>query len=445
MTTTTRVAPSPTGLLQAGNGRAAVLNALYARKTGGKFMLRIDDTDDTRSTKEFEAAIIEDMAWLGLAHDIFARQSDRVSLYQQAAEKLKASGRLYPAYETADELERRRKRQMAAHKPPVYDRAALALTDADRARLESEGRKPHWRFKLTQGKVRWNDLIRGAVEIDTATLSDPVLIREDGSFLYTLPSVVDDVDFAITHVIRGEDHVTNTAPQIEIFEALGATPPAFAHYALFGAAEGGKLSKRAGALALRALREDGIEPLALASYLAKIGTSDPVEPRTGLEALAAEFAFEKFGRAMALFDTADLAILNGKLLHLLPYDTMAARLLARDITGGAAFWDAVRPNLTAFDQVADWWEVVVGPVTPALEDPALAAKAAELLPAEPWDETTWTTLTKAVAAATGAKGRALFHPLRLALTGRGDGPELKKLLPLIGRGRALARLKGETA
>ncbi len=445
MTPIVRVAPSPTGLLQAGNGRAAILNALFARKTGGKFMLRIDDTDTVRSTGEFEAAIVEDIAWLGIAPDIFARQSDRVALYRAAAEKLKAAGRLYPAYETADELERRRKRQMAAHKPPVYDRAALALTAEDRARLEAQGRKPHWRFRLSHAHVTWTDLIRGPVDIDTSTLSDPVLIREDGSFLYTLPSVVDDVDFAITHVIRGEDHVTNTAPQIEIFEALGAAPPAFAHYALFGAAEGGKLSKRAGALALRALREDGIEPLALAAYLAKIGTSDAVEPRLSLGALAAEFAFEKFGRAMALFDTAELALLNGKLLHLLPYDVAAPRLAMLGIAGGAPFWDAVKPNLARLADAQIWWQVVTGPVTPVIENADLAAKAATLLPPEPWDETTWGAFTRAVAEATGAKGRALFHPLREALTGRGDGPELKKLLPLIGRARSLARLNGDTA
>jgi glutamyl-tRNA synthetase len=440
-----RVAPSPTGYLQAGNGRAAVLNALFAKQTGGRFMLRIDDTDVARSTKEYEAAICEDLAWLGLAHDIFARQSDRVTIYDDAAEKLKAAGRLYPAYETAEELERRRKRQMAAHQPPVYDRAALALTAEDRARLEAEGRKPHWRFKLSHKKVAWNDLIRGPVEIDTSTLSDPVLIREDGSYLYTLPSVVDDIDFCITHIIRGEDHVTNTAPQIEIFEALGATPPAFAHYALFGAAEGGKLSKRAGALSLRALRDDGIEPLALASYLAKMGTSDAIEPRTSLDALAAEFAFGKFGRALALFDTAELATLNGKLLHMLPYEIVAPRLAALGIAGGAPFWEAVKPNLLKLSDAATWWTIVTGPIAPVIENADLAARAADLLPAEPWDETTWNTLTKAVSEATGLKGRALFHPLREALTGRGDGPELKKLLPLIGRARALARLKGEIA
>ncbi|HUO89076.1 MAG TPA: glutamate--tRNA ligase [Rhizomicrobium sp.] len=438
-----RVAPSPTGHLQAGNGRAAVLNKLFALKTGGKFMLRIDDTDTARSTREYEAAILEDLAWLGLAHEVFARQSDRVTLYDAAAEKLKAAGRLYPCYETAEELERRRKRQIAAHKPPVYDRAALMLTAADRARLEAQGRKPHWRFRLSHLKVHWNDVIRGPVDIETATLSDPVLVREDGSYLYTLPSVVDDIDFGITHVIRGEDHVTNTAPQIELFQALGAQPPAFAHYALFIAPTGEKLSKRLGSLSLRALREAGIEPLTLASYLAKIGTSDPIEPRASLDQLAQEFDFAKFGRAPAKFDPAELEVLNGKLLHMLPYETVAAELAALGVHGGAPFWEAVRPNLVTLADARVWQAVIDGPVTPIIENKDLLTSAAERLPPEPWDETTWNTLTRAVSEATGAKGRALFHPLRLALTGRGDGPELKTLLPLIGRARAIARLRGE--
>ncbi len=438
--TVVRIAPSPTGYLQVGNGRAAVLNALFAKKSGGRFMLRIDDTDDTRSTKEYEDAIVEDYAWLGLRHDLFARQSDRFALYEAAAEKLKASGRLYPAYETPEELERRRKRQMAMHKPPIYDRAALALTAEDRAKLEADGRKPHWRFKLSHGKVAWNDLIRGHTEIDTATLSDPVLIREDGRFLYTLPSVVDDIAFGITHIIRGEDHVTNTAPQVEIFEALGASAPAFAHFPLFVLAGGEVLSKRLGSLSIRAQREEGVEPMALASYLAKIGTSDAIEPRLTIEALAADFDFAKIARAPAQFDIAELASLNGKLLHMLPYEAVADR-----ITGGPAFWDAVKPNLTKLSDTATWAAVVNGPVTPVIEDVTLAAHAAAILPPEPWDETTWGDWTKAVGTATGTKGRALFHPLREALTGRGDGPELKKLLPLIGRERVLARLAGDTA
>ena len=423
----------------------AVMNALFARKTGGKVMLRIDDTDDTRSTKEFEAAILEDYAWLGITHDIFARQSDRVPQYEAAAERLKASGRLYPCYETAEELDRRRKRQMAAHKPPVYDRAALSLSEADKAKFEAEGRKPHWRFKLSHRKVTWNDLIRGPVEIDTSTLSDPVLIREDGRFLYTLPSVVDDIDFAISHVIRGEDHVTNTAPQIEIFEALDATPPAFAHYPLFILPGGEVLSKRKGSLSLRSMREEGIEPLALDSYLAKIGTSDAIEPRTSLDALAADFALEKIARAPAHFDVTELSTLNGKLLHLLPFEAVADRLKALGIGGGAAFWDAVRTNLSKLADAAIWWGVVDGLIAPLLEDTELTDKAADLLPPEPWDETTWGAFTKLVTDSTGTRGRALFHPLRLALTARGDGPELKKLLPLIGRAKAFSRLKGKVA
>ena len=440
-----RFAPSPTGLLHVGNARTAMLNWLFARKENGKFFLRIDDTDTERSKPEYEAAILEDLNWLGLTHDLFARQIERAGEHEKAAAKLKASGHLYPCYESADELDRRRKRQIAMKRPPVYDRAALKLTAEDRAKLEAEGRKPHWRFKLSQTKVKWHDLLRGDVEIDTAHLSDPVLIREDGRFLYTLPSVADDIDFTVTHIVRGEDHVTNTAPQIEIFEALDAAPPFFAHYPLYLSAGGGKLSKREGSLSLRTLRDDGIEALALASYLAKLGTSDPVEPRTSLAQLAAEFEFAKIARAPAHFDLGELAQLNGKLLHLLPYEAVAGRLAALGIGGGAPFWDAVRPNLTRLADAGVWWDVVDGVVAPLLENSELTARAADLLPPEPWDEATWGVWTKQVADATGIKGRALFHPLRLALTGRGDGPELKKLLPLIGRARAFARLKGEAA
>jgi glutamyl-tRNA synthetase len=445
MTTLVRFAPSPTGLLHVGNARTAVVNWLFARKTGGRFLLRIDDTDAERSKPEYEAAIVEDLAWLGLTHDLFARQSERAVAHRAAAESLKASGRLYPCYETAAELDRRRKRQIATHKPPVYDRAALALTDDDRAKLEAEGRKPHWRFKLSQTKVKWRDLIRGEVEIDTAHLSDPVLIREDGRFLYTLPSVADDADFAVSHVVRGEDHVTNTAAQIEIFEALGAKVPAFAHFPLLVGSGGEALSKRAGSLSLRELREGGIEPLALASYLARTGTSDPIELRPALEVLAHEFDFAKIGRAPAHFDPGELEALNAKLLHSLPYEAVAARLEAMGIGCAAPVWDAIRPNLARLSDAADLARLITGPVTPVIEDAVLAARACELLPPEPWNEETWGAWTRAVGAATGAKGRALFHPLRLALTGREQGPELKKLLPLIGRAKALSRLNGLAA
>jgi glutamyl-tRNA synthetase len=442
MTVIVRMAPSPTGYLHIGNGRAAMLNFLFARQQSGKFMLRIDDTDDTRSKPEYERAIIADLAWLGLTHDIFARQSERSIRHNQAAEQLKQAGRLYPCYETAAELDRRRKRQMAAGKPPIYDRAALALTAEQRAAFEAEGRKPHWRFRLSHEKIAWTDLIRGAVEIDTATLSDPVLIREDGRFLYTMPSVVDDIDFAVTHIIRGEDHVTNTAPQIEIFRAMGAAVPQFAHYALFQTSGGEMLSKREGSLSLASLRDDGIESLALAAYLAKVGTSDAIEPALSLDELAHDFAFTKMGRALAHFELAELTALNAKLLHRLPYASVAPRL-PQSVSD--TLWDAIRPNLTRLSDVAVLAELVTGPVTPVMEDAALAARAAALLPPEPWNDDTWPAWTKAVAAETGAKGRALYHPLRLALTGRGDGPELKKLLPLIGRARTLARLEGKTA
>ena len=422
------------------------VNWLFAHKTGGKFFLRIDDTDTERSKPEYEAAIIEDLELARPDARLFARQMERAGAHQEAAEKLKASGRLYPAYETADELDRRRKRQIAMHKPPIYDRAALALTDADRAKLEAEGRKPHWRFKLSQTKVKWHDLIRGEVEIDTAHLSDPVLIREDGRFLYTLPSVVDDVDFAVTHIVRGEDHVTNTAAQIEIFEALGARVPEFAHFPLLIGSGGEALSKRIGSLSL-ARNPRGRDRAAGARLPISPRPAPPIRSSCAARSktLAREFDFAKIGRAPAHFDPKELEGLNAKLLHALPYEAAAPRLQAMGLTGGAAFWDAVKPNLTRFSDAADLATLITGPVTPVIEDAAFAAKAAELLPAEPWNEDTWGAWTKAVGAATGTKGRALFHPLRLALTGRENGPELKKLLPLIGRARALARLKGETA
>ncbi len=438
-----RFAPSPTGLLHVGNARTAIVNALFAKKMGGRFILRIDDTDAARSKKEFEDAIIRDLAWLGLAHDHIAHQSARIAQYRAAFEKLKASGHVYPAYETELELDRKRSLAAARHLPPVYDRAAL--DPANRAKWEAEGRIPHWRFKLSRAKVGWTDLIRGPVEIDTATQSDPVLLRADGSFLYTFPSVVDDAEMAITHVIRGEDHVTNTAAQIEIFRALGATPPQFAHHPLLVGSGGEALSKRLGSLSLQSLRDDGLEPLAIASYLAKIGTSDPAEPRLSLDALAADFDFAKIGRAPAHFDSAELLALNARLLHQLAFEAVTARLSVMGVDAGPALWDAIRPNLTRLSDAPALARLVSGPVIPVIEDAALTAAAASLLPPEPWDEGTWGLWTRAVSARTGAKGRALYHPLRLALTGRGDGPELKKLLPLIGRGRTLARLEGKPA
>jgi glutamyl-tRNA synthetase len=334
MSVTVRFAPSPTGRIHAGNIRTAMFNYLFARRAGGRLIFRLDDTDTERSTEAFARGIEEDLHWLGVEWAEKVRQSGRFGRYAEAVEKLKASGRLYPAYETSEELELKRKRQLARGKPPVYDRAALQLTDEDRARLEAEGRKPHWRFKLEQRDVVWDDLVRGRQHVDAVSLSDPVLVRADGTYLYTMPSVVDDIDLGITHVIRGEDHVTNTAPQIQLFEALGAAPPAFGHHNLLVGADGAALSKRDRTLSIAALREEGIEALAVASYSALIGTSDPVAPHASLDELARGFDFAKLSRAPARFDPHELRLLNAKLLHMLPFSAVAERLGAMGIGGG---------------------------------------------------------------------------------------------------------------
>jgi glutamyl-tRNA synthetase len=435
-----RFAPSPTGRLHVGNARGALLNWLFARKAGGSFLLRLDDTDTARSSEEFAKGIEADLRWLGLDWDRFAKQSDRFALYTEATEKLKAAGRLYPCYETSEELQLRRKIQLSQKKPPVYDRAALKLTAEDRAAFEAEGRQPHWRFKLNPGTTAWDDIIHGRVEIDMASLSDPVLVRSDGYPLYTLSSVVDDGDLKISHVIRGEDHVTNTAAQIQLFEALGYTVPTFGHFSLLLDAEGGGLSKRLGSLSLADLREQGVEPMALNSLLARLGSADPVEAQTELPALIAGFDLSRFSRAPARLDPQDLERLNATLLHGMDFDAVRDRL-----PQGAteAFWFAIRGNLGRLSDATDWWAVVSGEIEAVQEDAAVLAAAVEVLPPEPWDATTWKALTQAVTAKTGAKGKALFHPLRLALTGRDKGPEMAALLPLIGRERALKRLTGK--
>lgn len=437
----TRFAPSPTGTLHVGNMRAALLNWLYTRKMGGEIVLRFDDTDTARSTRAYADAIEADLAWGGLTFDATVRQSDRIATYDAAADKLKAQGLLYPCYETPAELDRRRKRQLARGKPPVYDRAALDLTDEDRNKLEAEGRAPHWRFRLSGDKVMWNDLIRGPQSIETASVSDPVLIREDGTYTYMLPSSADDAEMGITHVLRGEDHVTNTAAQIELLKAMGAQLPAFAHFPLMVAPGGAKLSKREGGASVQDVRERGLEPGALTSYLAHLGTSDDVKAAS-LEELAASFEFSKFGRAPAHYDVADLGRLNADLLHAAEFADVEPRLAADGLTVSEPLWLAIRGNLETLTDAAIWVQVVDGDITPVIEDADFAAKAAALLPADPWDDTTWKTWTDAVKAETGAKGKALFMPLRKALTGLDHGPELKALLPLIGRDRVLARLKG---
>ena len=436
-----RFAPSPTGLLHVGNIRAALFNWLFAKRNGGTFILRLDDTDRLRSKPEFEAGIERDLEWLGLDWARKEKQSDRLAHYDAARDVLIAAGRLYPCYETPEELEFRRKRLLSQGRPPVYDRAALKLSDADRARLEGEGRRPHWRFKLVSEEVRWDDLVRGPQHIDEASQSDPVLVRADGTYLYSFTSVVDDIAFAITHVIRGEDHVTNSGAQIQMFQALDAAVPAFGHLPLLVDATGGGLSKRTGSLAVADLRGRGIEALAVCGLLARLGTADPVEPIASLDALVATVDFARVGRAAARFSEEELAQLNARTLHILPYEAVQARL-PEDL--GEAFWLAVRGNLATLADAAGWAEVVRGPIEPKIEDADFLGLAAAQLPVEPWSETTWKAWTSGLAA-TGRKGRALFHPLRLALTARETGPEMARLLPLIGRAKAEARLRGRAA
>lgn len=454
MSVTVRFAPSPTGRLHVGNVRTALLNWLFARRSGGDFLLRLDDTDLQRSTEEFAEGIRSDLDWLGLKWMREERQSLRTDRYVAAAERLKAEGRLYACYETEDELDRKRKRQLGRGLPPIYDRSGLKLTDAERAALEAEGRTPHWRFRLANSEdgltplptiVSWNDLIRGDQTVDVGSLSDPVVVRADGSFLYTFTSVIDDAEFGITHVIRGEDHVTNTGVQLQIFEALNIEPPAFGHHSLLIGADGHALSKRLGALSISSMREAGLEPLAIASYTALIGTSDAIEPQHSLDELARHFAFEKISTGPARFDPEELKALNARLLHGTPFEQVEPALQASGIGGGAGFWHAIRGNIGVLSDAASWWAVVAGEIDPIIEDRELTQQAAKLLPEEPWDDTTWDVWIAALKTASGRKGRALFHPLRLALTAREDGPELKALLPLIGREKAEARLLGRAA
>ncbi|WP_332640522.1 glutamate--tRNA ligase [Brevundimonas sp.] len=444
MSVKVRFAPSPTGKLHVGNVRTALVNWMFAKGQGGSFVLRIDDTDLARSTPEFERGIEDDLTWLGLVWDERHNQSKRFDRYEEAAARLKAAGRLYACYDTSEELDRRRKVQLSRGLPPIYDRAGLALTEAEKAAYEAEGRKPHWRFKLDGRRVAWEDLSRGHAEVDTASMSDPVLIREDGLFLYTLPSVVDDIDMAITHVIRGEDHVTNTGAQIEIFEALGGPVPEFAHMPLLVGEDGQALSKRLGSLSIAEMRDKGYEPIAITSHLGRIGTSDPLEVGESIDALGASFAFSKMGRSPARYDTADLDRLNAQALHAMPYAVARPRLAELDADLGEAFWNGVRGNLQKFADVIEMAKMVRGPVTPTIEDPAFARAALAVLP-EIIDETLWPVWTAAVKEATGAKGKALFMPLRLMITGQSHGPDMATLAPMIGRERIVKRLNGETA
>ena len=440
-----RFAPSPTGRLHVGNLRTALVNYLFACKMGGQFMLRIDDTDTERSTAAFEADIRADLEWMGMDWDCEDRQSSRLTRYDEALATLVESGRAYACFETQEELSLKRKAQLSSGRPPVYDRAGLELSAAEREKFEKEGRRPHWRFLLNDAEVNWHDLVRGNVTYHMSSLSDPVLMREDGRVIYTMASVVDDVDHGITHILRGEDHVTNSAAQIQLFEALGAKAPTMGHMALLAGADGEGLSKRLGSLSISELRSKGIEPVAIASLLSRIGTADPVEAQANMKSIINGFDISRFGRATAKFDPAELEKVNGQIIQDMPFDIVKAQLEASDVGGGALFWETVRGNINVVGEAKTWWDICTSNIVPIIESREVTNAAAALLPEGPLDASIWKAWTTAIAAETGTKGKGLFMPLRLALTGRDSGPELASLLAIMGRDRVLARLNGVSA
>ena len=441
--TTTRFAPSPTGHIHVGNLRTALMNYLIARKSGGTFILRLDDTDRERSKQEYADGIQRDLEWLGLTWDRLERQSDRLDRYAEAADQLRGAGRLYEVFETPTELDLKRKKQLNMGKPPVYDRAGLNLSDEDRARLRAEGREGYWRFRLDQERIEWPDGIIGDVSIDAASVSDPVLIRADGQVLYTFASSVDDVDMGVTDIVRGADHVTNTATQIQIIKALGGTPPRFAHHSLLTGPQGEELSKRLGTLSLRDLREKGVAPEALLSLMARLGSNQPVQLRMSLDELAEGFDLSQFGASPTKFDAEDLWPLTRERNQHLPYEAVRDRIAALGVPDGIAerFWSVARQNITRLDDLGEWWTLMRDGAEPVIapEDAEFVAQALAMLPPRPWTETTWGEWTNAVKAATGRKGKGLFMPLRKALTGMDHGPEMGELMPLLQRVPAAGR------
>lgn len=435
MTVTTRFAPSPTGWIHVGNLRTALMNYLIARQNGGTFILRLDDTDQERSKQEYIDGLMEDLTWLGLTWDRVEQQSKRLARYAEAAEQLKAAGRFYECFETPVELDLKRKKQLNMGKPPVYDRAALSLTEEQKAAYRAEGRQGYWRFKLDQERIEWTDGIIGPISIDAASVSDPVLIKADGQVLYTFASSVDDVDMGVTHIVRGADHVTNTATQIQIMKALGGTPPTFAHHSLLTGPQGEELSKRLGVLSLRDLRARGVEPMALLSLMARLGSSKPVELAESMEDLIAGFDVGSFGTAPTKFDAEDLFPLTRHHVQSLPFAAVKDRVLALGVpeAEAEAFWNAAKGNITVLADLGDWWALFRDGAAPVIEDGDrdFVAQALAMLPPRPWTRATWGEWTQAVREATGRKGKDLFRPLRRALTGRDAGPEMAEVMPLL--------------
>jgi glutamyl-tRNA synthetase len=434
-TVTTRFAPSPTGYIHVGNLRTALMNYLITRKAGGTFILRLDDTDQERSKQEYIDGLMADLDWLGIRYDRVEQQSKRMARYAEAAEALKAAGRFYECFETPVELDLKRKKLLNMGRPPVYDRAALSLTEEQKAAFRAEGRQGYWRFRLDQERIEWRDGIIGDISIDAASVSDPVLIKADGQVLYTFASSVDDVDMGVTHIVRGADHVTNTATQIQIMKALGGVPPTFAHHSLLTGPQGEELSKRLGVLSLRDLRARGVEPLALMSLMARLGSSKPVELATSMQDLIDGFDVGSFGSAPTKFDAEDLFPLTRAHVQSLPFDAVRDRVAALGVPDDKAelFWSVAKGNITVQADLAEWWALFRDGAEPVIDpdDAEFVAQAITLLPARPWSHATWGEWTEAVKAATGRKGKGLFMPLRKALTGRANGPEMADVMPLL--------------
>lgn len=438
MSIVTRFAPSPTGYLHVGNIRTCLINWLYTRANHGKFILRIDDTDRERSKPEYIDAIKEDLEWLGLYWDEIFFQSDRLDLYEDAKNKYIESKRLYPCFESPEELEVKKKTLLSRNLPPIYDRAALKISDEEKSALDN----PHYRFFIDDNPIEWNDGIRGHMHFEAKNISDPILVRTNGLMTYAIASVVDDIDFGITNIIRGEDHLSNSAVHIQMFEALGSKAPEFAHLSSLKTKDG-KISKRLGGFDIRSLREAGVHPMALLSFLAKLGSSDPVEYRLSIDEVISEFSLKKFGKAPANYDFTELERVNAKLIHHLPYDKAKQYFINNDIN--EVFWESVKLNLTSIKEVNTWWQICKEPLRPKIDDIDFTREISAMLPEGEWDESTWNEWVSTIKSKTGKKGKELFMPIRLALTGMDKGPELKTLLPILGRDKVIARLNGETS
>ena len=438
-----RFAPSPTGFLHIGNFRTALVNFLFARKEKGHFMLRIDDTDHERSSLEFEKAIIEDLSWMNFKWDSLEKQSNRLKRYDEALETLLDKKRAYACYETAEELSLKRKAQLSSGKPPVYDRSSLRLSDSDVADLKSKGKKPHYRFLLDHSEVIWNDLIKGGSKYHMSSLSDPVILREDGRVIYTLASVVDDIDFDITHILRGEDHMTNSAAQIQLFEALGSAAPNLGHLSLLTDISGAGLSKRLGSLSLKDLRNEGIHPMAISSLLSKVGTSDPVEIKKEIETIILYFDINKFGKSKSKFDKNELSLLNSKIYQLIDFEEINEDLKKMNISITKEFWNLIRGNIALLKNVKDWWDICFGTIGSIIENQDFLDSALEVLPTDQFNEKTWSIWTKKISEETGKKGKELYMPLRLCLTGQNKGPEMADLILMMGRDKVIKRLSNQ--